>query len=92
MWNVAVICGHCTGLCDGVVNKFISDRCHMSFSLTLGSDHEIRIRRKLWSDTITFFLFCIAKPFNKAVCNSLLKVESVVLILASRPKMITSFF
>ena len=35
-------------------------------------------------------MFC--KAINKAVCNSPLKVEPVVLILASRPKVITSFF
>jgi len=37
-------------------------------------------------------LFCFAKPINKAVCNSPLKVEPAVLVLAFRPKVITSFF
>ena len=37
------------------------------------------------------FLFCKAN-YIKAVCDSLLKVEPAVLILASRLKVITSFF
>ena len=33
VWNVAAICGHftCFGLCDGVVNKFMSESCHILF-------------------------------------------------------------
>jgi len=62
----------------------------MYFSLRLGSDFDIRIQRKLCSDTASFF-FCFAKPNKKAVCYSPLEVELAVLILASRLKVITSF-
>jgi len=45
----------CFGLRDGVVNKFMSESCHMYISFILGSDLGIRILRKLCSDTTTFF-------------------------------------
>jgi len=61
----------------------------MYISLTLGSDLEIRIQRKLCSGTTTFFFVL---QINKAVCNSLLDDDAAVLILASRLKVITSFF
>jgi len=74
------------GLCDGAVNKFVTESCHVGLLFL-----EIRIQRNLCSDTATFFYY-FAKPINKAVCNSLVEVEPAVLILAFRLKVITSFF
>jgi len=37
------------------------------------------------------FLFCFAKPVDKAVCNSPLEVEQAVLIIAFRMEAINSF-
>ena len=65
------------------MNKFMTESCHVIL--------EIRIQRKLCSDTTTSF-FYFANPINKPVCNSPLEVEPAVLILASRLKVITSFF
>jgi len=74
------------------VDKFMSESCHVGYiSLKLGSDLEIRIQGKLCSDTTTFF-FVLQSQFNKAVCNSPLKVEPAALISASWLKVMTSFF
>ena len=86
MWNVAVICGlillFALDCVMELMNKFMTESCHVLFL-------EVRIQRKLCSDTTTFYF---AKPINKAVCNSLVEVEPAVSILASRLKVITSFF
>jgi len=44
------------------------------FTLRLDSDLEIRIQRKLGSDTTTSFL-ALQSQFNNAVCNSPLKLN-----------------
>ena len=70
----------------------MSERCCAGyFPLRLDSDVEIRIKRKLCSDSATSFFILQSQLINKAVCSSPLKVEPEVLRLASRPKVATYF-
>ena len=59
--------------------------------MRFGSDLEIRIQRK-YVYRHNNFLFCFAKPTNTAVYNLPLIVEPALLFLASRLKVITSYF
>ena len=64
----------------------------MYISLRLGSDLEIRIQRKLCSDTATFF-FVLQRQLIKLSANHRWMLNAAaVLILASRLKVVTSFF
>jgi len=65
--------------------------CAGYFPLRLDSDLEIRIQRKLCGDTTTSFCVLQSQLINKAVCSSPLEAEPAVLLLASRPKVVTYF-
>jgi len=65
--------------------------CAGYLPLRLDSDLEIRIQRKLCSDTTTSFFVLQSQLINKALCSSPLEVEPAVLRLASRSKVVTYF-